>query len=197
MLPSCRVRDTVTDSIDNRSIAVLRTRLPYTDRRSLSQAWFSALHLAQIGPARGFPARRASDPSFLAPSSRSATAPNAEAAPPARASRVSGTKVDRATAREGAAAAGTRDVRSRFKDKAAFEQARSYPPFRTSLTVGVDGARIKLLVRREGSTLHVVALCAPQSAELVGRALACADTYLRRSGESVRASVRTVAQEPA
>ncbi len=185
----------MTDSIDNRSIAVVRTRLPYTDRRSLSQAWFSALHLAQIGPARGLPARRASDPSFIASGARIAPVPAAaqKAAPLAPLAREA--KPDR-LARRDVAPSVTRDIRSRPKDETAFEQARSYPPFSTSLTVGVDGTRIKLLVRREGSTLHVVALCTPQSADLVRRALACADTYLRQSGESVRASVRTLAQEP-
>ena len=183
--------DTVTDSIDNRSIAVLRTRLPYTDRRSLSQAWFSALHLAQIGPARGLPARRASDPSFVAPGLRNASVPTVAQRPGPLTARSAAPKPERAALRD-AAPGCTRDVRLRSKEKAAFEQARSYPPFSTSLTIGVDGARIKLLVRREGSTLHVVALCAPQNADLVRRALACADTYLRGNGESVRASVRTL-----
>src|ERR1700686_5193165 len=31
------------------SIAVIRARLPYVDRRALSEAWFSALHLAREG----------------------------------------------------------------------------------------------------------------------------------------------------
>lgn len=179
----------MTDPIDNRSIAVLRTRLPYTDRRALSQAWFSALHLAQIGPARGLPARRASDPSFVAPVPRNTLAPSVVQRSGPLAARAAVTKPERVAARD-ATPSGTRDVSAPPKEKAAFEQARSYPPFSTSLTVGVDGARIKLLVRREGSTLHVVALCAPQNADLVRRALACADSYLRRNGESVRACVQ-------
>src|SRR5580700_7978450 len=35
---------------DTEKIAVIATRLPYIDRRSLSEAWFSALHLASDGP---------------------------------------------------------------------------------------------------------------------------------------------------
>jgi hypothetical protein len=182
----------VTDTTANRSIAVLRTRLPYTDRRSLSQAWFSALHLAQIVPARGLPARRASDPSFRAPGARAEGRGAAERAPSLPAA-ARATKL-RSDAREGVAPARVREARSPAKDKAvAFQEARSYPPFSTSLTVGSGGARIKLLLRREGPTLHVIALCTPDSVDLVRRALACADTYLRRSGESVSASVRTLA----
>jgi len=37
----------VVNEIAQRSIAVVKMRLPYTDRRSLSQAWFSSLHLAE------------------------------------------------------------------------------------------------------------------------------------------------------
>ena len=184
----------MTDSIDNRSIAVLRTRLPYTDRRSLSQAWFSALHLAQIVPARGLPARRANDPSFFAPVVRSTTAAAGAQRPHEVSPRAPGAKPGRTVVRD-TAPGRVRDAEVTPKEKAAFERARSYPPFSTSLTVGVDGARVKLLVRREGAILHVVALCAPQSADLVRRALACADAYLGRSGESVRASVRTLGQE--
>ena len=186
----------MNDSIDNRSIAVLRTRLPYTDRRSLSQAWYSALHLAQIAPARGLPARRAGDPSFLAAGARNASLPSGTRKAAPLSPQVRAPKPDRAATRDDVEPRFTRGEASRAKEKVAFDRARSYPPFSTSLTVGVDGARIKLLVRREGSTLHVVALCTPQSADLVRRALACADAYLRRTGESVRASVQTLAQEP-
>jgi hypothetical protein len=183
----------VTDTTANRSIAVLRTRLPYTDRRSLSQAWFSALHLAQVVPARGLPARRASDPSFRAPDARAegrTAVPTASLPGMARA-----TKPRSDDARESVAPARVRDASPLPKEKsAAFQAARSYPPFSTSLTVGSGGARIKLLLRREGPTLHVIALCTPNSVDLVRRALACADTYLRRNGESVSASVRTLAE---
>jgi hypothetical protein len=73
-----------------------------------------------------------------------------------------------------------------------FSRARSYAPFRTSLTFGVEGERVALLLRREGGTLHVVALCRPEIAELVRRALASADLHLRARGEAIRGSVKTV-----
>jgi hypothetical protein len=60
------------------------------------------------------------------------------------------------------------------------------------LTFGVHGERVALSLRREGSTLHVVAVCRPEVEGIVRRALACVDLYLRVRGESVRASVSTV-----
>lgn len=192
MLRACRVRDDVTDTtIDNRSIAVVRTRLPYTDRRSLSQAWFSALHLAESGPVRGLPARRASDArAFSGRSERADSSPNATGRPSATFARGA-TEAALGRPSDGGAPRAHDVRRTRVSQSAGvtFESARSYPPFRTSLTIGVEGARIKLLLRREGPTLHVIALCAPGNVDLVRRALACADAYLRRNGESVRASV--------
>ena len=185
----------MTDTVDHRPIAVVRTRLPYIDRRSLSQAWFSALHLASDVPGHAIPARRANDAAFQP---RSARAPLSVA--PQRAAAVS-LRATRLTEPRGAASAGgstpPRDAAAATKARAAFEKARSYPPFRTSLTVGVEGARIKLLLRRDGPTLHVIALCAAANVDLVRRALACADAHLRRNGESVRACVRVQAKTSA
>ena len=48
------------DSVNaTRNIGVIRLRLPYIDSRSLSQAWFSALHLASDAKAPGAKRRRA------------------------------------------------------------------------------------------------------------------------------------------
>ncbi len=69
--------------------------------------------------------------------------------------------------------------------------SRSYPPRRTSLTVGLGRERVQLVLRREGAVLHVIAVCRPEVAALVRRALASADAYVRSSGDSLRASVQT------
>jgi hypothetical protein len=177
--------DVVTDIADNRSGAVVRTRLPYTDRRSLSQAWFSALHLADAGVERSIPSRRASN------RNSAAAAPVRRPAATARA--VASNRLD---PQIDLAARRTRSREAVKRAELAFDAARSYPPFRTSLTVGVDGARIKLLLRRAGPTLHVIALCAPAHVDLVRRALARADAHLRCGGESVRASVLAFAALP-
>jgi hypothetical protein len=79
------------------------------------------------------------------------------------------------------------------KERDAFARARSYDGYRTSLTFGVGGERVALVLRREGATLHVVALCRPAVADIVRRALARADHELRAHGESIRASVTALA----
>ncbi len=77
----------------------------------------------------------------------------------------------------------------------AVVRRESYSVRHTSLTLGVDGSRVALVLRREGNVLHVIALCRPAVATLVSRALARADAHLRRSGDTVRASVRTIEGE--
>ncbi len=186
------------DIADARSIAVVRTRLPYIDRRSLSQAWFSALHVASDGPPKLGNARRP-DSAVAARTHATRVPAPARNAPPAIAR---GKTPLRPAAPErtggGSEVAARRTQRLRALPATArppaFGDERSYAPFQTSLSVGIEGARVALLLRRDGPVLHVVALCAPANVELVRRALACADAHLRRSGDSVRASVRATAE---
>ncbi|MBD5607073.1 MAG: hypothetical protein IAI48_18610 [Candidatus Eremiobacteraeota bacterium] len=56
---------------------------------------------------------------------------------------------------------------------------------------------MQLLLRRDGATLHVVAICRPQVAEIVRRALALADAHLRLRGEAVHSSVTSFADAEA
>ena len=181
---------------DARSIAVVRTRLPYIDRRALSQAWFSALHVASDGAARAGQRR---PPPTAAMRSQTARAPFAaalgvRATPAVVYSGMRRTGIDRSGNNGDIATRRAQRARSSAAMSRKPEDPRNYPPFQTSLSVGIEGARVALLLRREGSTLHVIALCAPANVELVRRALACADAHLRRSGESVRASVRSTTE---
>jgi hypothetical protein len=179
-------------SDDNAKISVIATRLPFIDRRALSEAWFSALHLASDGSVSPKPVDR-----------RSAT--QGSTATPLRNGRPfeSGAPVStpprpvaggRTGASAGAPPAGDllRASRGRAIRENAFARARSYDGFRTSLTFGVEGERVALVLRREGATLHVVAVCRPAVADIVRRALANADLQLRARGESIRASVSTL-----
>ena len=70
------------------------------------------------------------------------------------------------------------------------EAVREYPPVRASFTLTIEGARVQILLRRDGPALHVVALCTRRHVELVRRALACADLALRAQGTYVRSSLR-------
>ncbi len=175
------------------ALAVLRTRLPYVDRRSLSEAWFSALHLAASGPVAGGSAGGNAVARETAPRSApvlpggrdlpghtvNAVAPRAtpEARPTPSPSREPGRPFER-----------------RSEPKAV---VRAEPPVPKrfvragSLTLGAGRSRVQLVLRREGAVLHVVALCRRDSVDLVGRALAGAGLHVRSygAGESVRATV--------
>jgi hypothetical protein len=179
-------------------IAAVRARLPYFDRRALSQAWFSAFHLASDGaPARS----RAVVPFAEAQPS------HAPGRPATRAGRVAHVLSGAGAARAprglafGAPAATTssrgiaRAARPSAASEPASASARIYPPVYASFTLAIEGARVAILLRRDGPALHVVALCTRRHVELVSRALACAGIVLRAQGERVHASLRTV--EPA
>jgi len=184
------VSETVTSGL-----SVLKTRLPYVDRRALSEAWFSALHLADVEREAAAPALRGAASGVAAPSAAGRTNPKNLRAnfgyPPAGAMRRYVAAV-----RSGGSPVGPESGALRRPVRAALAPAvarRSDPEHRTSLTVGVGGSRVQLMLRREGAVLHVVALCRPEVAAAVSRALARADAHLRLAGESVRASVRTYA----
>jgi hypothetical protein len=179
------------------AFAVIATRMPYIDRRALSQAWFSALHVASDGRPRATLERRRADARFASVSARVIPPATGEARPQPgapqawtgverRRPRVCGEAVRGEVATRATLRAVRPDVSSGARDNGSF---------RTSLAFGLDGARVQLLLRREGATLHVVALCPPGVEGLVRRALACADAHLRLRGEEMRASVRTLGAE--
>jgi hypothetical protein len=179
------------------AIAVVRTRMPYVDRRSLSEAWFSAFHPVSHEVARGEAPVQARDIASATPMVRQgqenqsraiAGYPSATAARPAAArtrSEIVPLDVKSSVTH-----------RSRPMHSHAVEMcARSYPPRRTSLTVGIGRERVQLVLRREGAVLHVIAVCRPEVAALVRRALASADAYVRGSGDTLRASVQTTEED--
>ena len=175
-------------------IAVIETRLPYTDRRALSEAWFSALHLAHDAPSDAHSAQLASAGISGVTNSANESARNAR--PIAAMSRREPARSVAQAARR-AAHAGLDTPARRATDAArtaaatrAFQRARSYAPFRTSITLdGANGTRVHLIVRRVGSTLHVVALCPPAVEQLVRKALASADLHFRARGERLEIGV--------
>lgn len=177
----------MTDPSSN-ALSVIATRLPYIDRRALSQAWFSALHVASDGPGAASAHDRrglvASDTHARAKRGAGATTAQQPTAfvrtPAATRARIAGAEL--ATRR-------TFDARTAAAARTSFARARSYPPFRSSLTLNVASERVQLLLRRDGATLHVIAVCRPEIAQTVRRALASADAHLRLRGEAVRSTV--------
>jgi hypothetical protein len=167
-------------------ITAIRARLPYLDRRALSQAWYSALHMASDGSSAGV--KHAFAICQLASDGRLPAAADSSRESRARLPLSGSTLLRRP---EGAVAGNPANV-SRRAERAAVSLAttRRYPPLRATFTLTIQGARVQIVVRREGATLHVVALCTRRHLELVRRALACADFALRAEGERVRCSLR-------
>lgn len=172
------------------SIAIIRTRLPYVDRRALSEAWFSALHLAHEEKRAPQGARRAAT-SSEPPASKISLGPGASRpANGAPAARVPAMR--------------TRDVRALASETSPTPSRKSggavvvpfpargvrYAPVRASFGIGLGAGRVQIVLRRDGPLLHVVAICSRRHVELVRRALACADLHLRLRGEAMRSSVR-------
>ncbi|GAC1494179.1 MAG: hypothetical protein NVS1B2_10380 [Vulcanimicrobiaceae bacterium] len=177
----------MTEKPSAQSPSVVSTRFPYIDRRSLSQAWFSALHIASDGPLPTAERRGTQVATTARTSARAAATSLAMPAP--RIERVSGRASAASVAGAEVATRRTLDARAAAAARAAYARARSYPAFRSSLTLAVAGERVHLLIRRDGATLHVVAICRPAIADMVRRALAAADAHLRLRGETVRSSV--------
>jgi hypothetical protein len=177
-------------------ISVIQSRLPYIDRRSLSEAWFSALHFAAGEPAR----RTSSASSAPAPASAAAALGEARALAPrdavAHLARVSAPRRQNVRSAIPDAAHLTRVAPRTARDSRSVVRTRPLACFRAALAVGVSGERVQLLVRRDGTTLHVVALCRPQVAALVRRALDVAAAHLRACGLAAHADVRAVALLP-
>ncbi len=184
----------MTEKPSPTALAIVATRLPYIDRRALSQAWFSALHVASDGGAPRVE-RRASAAAVGATS----VASSAHASPEPIRDGV-GRATPNMAPRTNVAGAGLAtqrisDARVAAAGRASYQRARSYPAFRSSLTLAVASERVQLLLRREGATLHVVAVCRPQTAEIVRRALASASAHLYVRGEAMRSSVEIATGE--
>ncbi len=171
-------------------VAVVATQLADTDRRALSQAWYSALHLADRPPAAAHvpPARvpcgappggsRSERGANGAPQPRSADdGSHARNAPRTVSSRF-----------DGAVTVERRVPKTQLARRIEHGLARR-PPRGVAASFAVRGAggRVHLVVRGDGALTRVVAVCAPPLRERVERALAQARFALAARG--VRAEV--------
>jgi len=153
-------------------VAVLATHLAATDRRALSEAWYSALHLAaapatrRAAAARGATAEtrpvrdaRAGEP----PPRRSAdTQPRRK--PPDVPQRRGGCLDSVPERRVPKSELGRRLERALLRRLPRATQ--------TQFALSAAGGRVHLIVRADGSRTRVVAVCAPALRERVERALA-------------------------
>jgi hypothetical protein len=168
-------------------ISVLSAPLAAIDRRSLSQAWYSALHLARdAAPASDRPAQRRPAVSGAGivpvpprdgssrPSNVSTLRPAAGSCAPVRADG----SLERRAARSPLARHIERAIAGR-------------PPYawRAAIGVGTDGTRVLLLLRGSRERLVLVAVCAPASRAAVVRALEQARFALAARGIVLNARV--------
>jgi hypothetical protein len=153
-------------------VAVLATHLAATDRRALSEAWYSALHLAAASSPRcaaagrgsATPIRRAGDARASAQPLRRPADFEPRQQPPGAAHRRVGSIECVPERRAPKSELGRRLERALLRRLPRATQAQ--------FALSAAGGRVHLLVRADGGGTRVVAVCAPALRERVERALA-------------------------
>ncbi len=178
-------------TIQPSAFAVVATHLAQTDRRTLSQAWFDALHLAREQSPHPSPTRRTlhegnarAEAGGLSPVSQANDRKHvAEASKNIR----TDDRSQRPIGRE------RRIERSELSHRIERAVVRRSPAPVASMVIRADDGRVQLLVRTDGDRTRVVALCLPAQRVAVEAALAHARFALARRGIAVDADVRSVA----
>ncbi len=167
-------------------VAVVATHLAQTDRRALSQAWYSALHVAPGDARAAIRSTRAPNASSARVGERAVSA-LAESDMPgkmpaeARTSRGAGVSSPFVERRNVA------DASTRRVERAVAALARA--PRRTvPHTVALAGGRVTIVIRGDAHATRIVALCSEPLRATVERALAHARFALASRGASVNAS---------
>ena len=170
-------------------VAVVATQLADSDRRALSQAWYSALHLAEHPSAAG---RTQFTRALAAAHDNGSRHGGAGSdAPPVGA--AEGTGGARQAGRASAARFDAAAVPERRAPKTELARCiergltRRLPRGGAAFAVRGAGGRVALIVRTDGARTRVVAVCVPPLRERVERALAHARFALAPYG--VRAEV--------
>jgi hypothetical protein len=164
--------------------SILTAPLAAIDRRALSQAWYSALHLARPNAAAPTPSRP------NAPSTASATSPGSAKSGVATAAKpiapnpsalvrtragVREATVDAATDRRVPRTRLARDIERAFLDPRMRRE-------RSTFSVGNGAARVVVVLQNVGDRVRLVAICAPACKIAVARALADARFALASRG---------------
>ena len=172
------------------AISVVATQLAQTDRRTLSQAWFDALHLAhETAPLRS------RVPAHESVSHAAACAPHeAHATPTLAAQRHADMRpAVRSDERALPIERERRSQRSELARRIERAIVRRTPAPLASLAIRAAEGRVQLLVRSDGARTRIVALCLPAQRGAVEAALAQVRFALARRGIVVVADVRSAA----
>lgn len=149
--------------------SILTAPVAAIDRRALSQAWYSALHLARPARTASSKSTRASMP---APDVRPALARAPGMAQRPLLSRAVATAAPGPRESRGENAIERRTVRSPLARR--IERAFLHPRLRVhQATFAVDGtkARVHIALQSSGGGMHLVAICSPQVRSRVAGAL--------------------------
>jgi hypothetical protein len=150
-------------------ISVLSAPLAAIDRRSLSQAWYSALHLARDGS----PSKRAATrPAAAKPIPVSAPASLAGSSRRAAADAPASVKTSQRVQARAGGALERRVPRlplARRIERALFERTSSAA--RTTFAIGEGAGRVVVVLHVTGDRVRLVALCSPALRRTVARAL--------------------------
>jgi hypothetical protein len=165
-------------------VAVIATQIAQTDRRALSEAWYSALHLAHAAPPpRAAAAQRVATDARPAALARVASAPahgeRVPAALPAKARHDANVRSAAVPERRRPVSETARRI------ERAVERLSVRRPVPAAHTLDVAGGRVRLLVHHDGQALRVVALCSSPLRDVVERALASARFALAGTGVRV------------
>jgi hypothetical protein len=173
---------------DRLALDIVSAPLAEIDRRTLSQAWYSALHLARGAHASAAPGRAPAQSSL---GGSRLTTPRGSDAAPASAGGASRASADSSTV-------AARDVEGERRRPVTtlarkIERALARPQtLARRVTVTFEGrrGRVELLVRSSGEKLHLIAVCAPGAHDRVVEALAHARFALARRGIGLQASAQ-------
>lgn len=165
-------------------VSILAAPLAAIDRRALSQAWYSALHLDRkpTRPAEQTVARSHAGATIAPPVRHRATHPSLErnlalrktkrSAP--RAAQPLVPNVVRSATLRAIFPLSRRIERTFFRPEGAVRRA--------TFSLGRGGARVHVILQSNAGTVTLVALCRPEMRELVARALAQARLALAARG---------------
>ncbi len=168
--------------------SVLSAPLAAIDRRALSQAWYSALHLAHDGAPSAVPA-------FETPASASKCKRHAPASATMTSAPTSAPKTRVQTEHQMNGRAPVQSDRRAARSPLArkIERAFLHPALhirRATFSVGESGARVHITLQGSAATLRLVAVCGPSSRASVARALEEARYVLASRGLRLGVVVR-------
>jgi hypothetical protein len=164
-------------------VAVIATQIARTDRRALSEAWYSALHLVHGAAAPATSSHRASVSAPLHARAAHALRPSA-GREPVRATLRERARYDRAAVRAPLVERRRVACETSRRIERAVTTLALRPNGDTAHTVDVAGGRVRLLVRASHGVTRIIAVCAAPLREPVERALASARFALAGSGIS-------------